>query len=259
MRTPALGRCSAHQFSAAAQRAGKELVADARSGACATLRSVVPPSASLARGQATRSPFFAQPAAAGTLQAQLADRSGQHDAVARPRPRIKDARPRTRAPGTRRCWSACSRRCSRQPCFVFDQRQSSAPAREAAKSTAPRRVATDVAICAASPVCHGYAPQVAVVGNRGWPRGVSTVQAATEGRHSSQPLASPCIEAHGMGARAAGAQAAPAAVRDRARRWRRFCRRAAGSNVTAQSPGSDENVFFSAPNRARSSHPIPLS
>ena len=82
-----------------------------------------------------------------------------------------------------------------------------------------------------------------MVGNPARPALVSTVQGATEGRHSSHPLASPCVKGHGPGARAQG----------RKRSLQQFAIfDADGSDFAAQLgenrdgaiPGSDENVFF---------------
>src|ERR1700722_12732612 len=58
MRTPAVGRSRAHQFSWGARGPANSLSPIPESGARATDRSAVPPEESLAVGQVALSPFF---------------------------------------------------------------------------------------------------------------------------------------------------------------------------------------------------------
>ena len=92
------------------------------------------------------------------------------------------------------------------------------------------------------------------------PRAVETAQAATEGRHSSQPLASPCIKTHGLSAGRIGASGACRNSRPSMRMEAIFPPNA-GRTVTEQSPAWMRTFSFSAPVKSVSSliHPLAIS
>ncbi len=86
------------------------------------------------------------------------------------------------------------------------------------------------------------------------PAPVCTVHSATEGRHSSHPLASPCVEGHGRACEGREATAGLAAIPAPSIWIEAIFPPRCGSNVEGAIAGPDENVFFLDPGGTLLSH-----